>query len=114
MNLFYFTTKYCFKNDCKELKLFPLFSWFSGPFLYSSFSFEVVQSALLLFTDQAKYRGIKRLTQKSKTFGRKIDETFKFIAKATTWSPWVIWIGKRKEKKNNTHKYNIFKPKYFL
>lgn len=58
----------------------------------------------------------KKLTQKSKTFGRKIDETFKFIAKETTWSPWVIWIGKKKgEKKeqHGSHNCNVFKPQMF-
>lgn len=60
-----------FTNDYEQLKLFTLFSWLSGLLLLSLLSFEVVQSALLLFTDQAKYRWIKRLKQRRKTFRRK-------------------------------------------
>lgn len=71
MNLYYFTTKYCFKNDYKQLKWFPLFPWFSGPLLFSSFSFEIVQSALLLFTDQAKYRWIKKVNTEKQNIYKK-------------------------------------------
>lgn len=102
-------------TDYKQLKLFPLFS---DPLLFSSFSSEIVHSALLLFTDQAKCRWIKRLTQESKTFRRKINQMFKLIANETMWSPWVIYKGKKKKKQDRepwiTLTAIFLNPKYFL
>lgn len=106
-----------FTNDYEQLKLFPLFSWFSGLLLLSLLSFEVVQSALSLFTDQAKYRWIKRLKKKRKTFRRKKDQIFQHLAKKTTWSPWVIYKEKKKKNKIEYHGWqncNNLKPKGFL
>ena len=65
----------------------------------SAFIFLIFLSgSTLLFTDQAKYIWLKRLTQTSKTFIRKIDQTFKLMAKETMWSPWFIYKGKKDKK----------------
>ena len=47
--------------------------------LFSSFSFEIVQSALLLFTDQAKYRWIKKVNTEINKINRKIRITTDLI-----------------------------------